>query len=30
MHTDAEVLFQSVSQKSVAQTDIDSGEIELF
>jgi len=30
MHTDAEVLFQSVSHKSVAQTDIDSGEIELF
>lgn len=30
MHTDAEVLFQSVSHKSVAQTDMDSGEIELF
>jgi hypothetical protein len=30
MHTDAEVLFQSVSHKSVDQTDMDSGDIELF
>ena len=30
MHTDAEVLFQSVSHKSVEQTNINSGEIDLF
>lgn len=30
MHSEAEVLFQSVSHKSVAQTDMDAGGIDLF
>jgi hypothetical protein len=30
MHSDAEEMFESVSHKSVSQTDMDSGDIELF
>ena len=30
MHSEAELLFQSVSHKSVAQTDMHSGDIDLF